>query len=34
MLVNSEGQNLLAKEKTRQLINKVKLLSQSLEASK
>ncbi|CAK9063999.1 unnamed protein product [Durusdinium trenchii] len=32
MLVNSEGQNLLAKEKTRQLINKVNLLSKSLQA--
>lgn len=32
MLVNSEGQNLLAKEKTRQLINKVKILSKTLQA--
>ncbi|CAE7211752.1 unnamed protein product [Symbiodinium natans] len=32
LLVNNEGQNILAKEKTRQLINKVNILSKSLEA--
>ncbi|CAJ1389033.1 unnamed protein product [Effrenium voratum] len=32
MLVNSEGQNILAKEKTKQLINKVNILSKSLQA--
>ncbi|CAE7871580.1 unnamed protein product [Symbiodinium microadriaticum] len=32
LLVNNEGQNILAKEKTRQLINKVNILSKTLQA--